>query len=70
MRQVTEAEFNAILQDAKRDNEERASVGLAPLEVTTRSYGNMDGSCGLVEYFFAGTMFGFIQNGIHHSNGL
>lgn len=70
MHQVTEAEFNAILQDAKRENEERASVGLKPFEVETRTYKGLNGFGDLVEYSFAGTMFGFIQGGIHYSNGL
>lgn len=70
MRQITEAEFNAVLQETQRENEERVSVGLAPYEVTTRIYGSLGGSGELIEYFFAGTMFGFIQGGTHYSNGL
>ena len=70
MRQITEAEFNAVLQETQRENEERVSVGLAPFEVTTRIYGSLGGSGELIEYFLAGTMFGFVQGGIHYSNGL
>jgi hypothetical protein len=70
MQQITEDQFNTILASAERENEERASVGLEPMSVTTKSYGAVAGSGELVEYHFAGSMFGFVQNGIHYSNGL
>lgn len=70
MRQITESEFNAVLLNAERENEERASVGLCRYEVTTHAIGGLTGSGELVEYHFAGSMFGFIQDGVHYSNGL
>lgn len=70
MQQVTEAEFNTILASAERENEERISVGLEPLTVTTKNYGSVAGGGELVEYHFGGSMFGFVQNGVHYSNGL
>lgn len=70
MRQITEAEFNAILESAERENDERVAVGLSPQEVTTNTYGCLGDFGELVEYHFGGSMFGFIQGGIHYSNGL
>lgn len=72
MRQVTESQFNSIINDdTRRENEERASVGLAPLEVSVRRYAGVTGSAeGMVEYSFGGSMFAFSQGGAYFSNGL
>jgi len=70
MQQVTEAEFAAILMKAEEENAERLSVGLNRIEVTTKTLGMLSGSGSLIEFTFGNTMFGFIQNGIHYSNGL
>ncbi|MNJ53534.1 hypothetical protein D3C77_489270 [compost metagenome] len=70
MQQVTDTEFAEILQSAERENAERLSVGLDRFEVTTHAYGALGGSGELVEYYFAGSMFGFVQGGVHYSNGL
>jgi|TARA_Y100001951_G_C11294393_1_gene274511 hypothetical protein len=70
MQQITEAEFAAILMKADEENAERESVGLSRIEVTTKTLGALSGSGSLIEYTFGNTMFGFIQNGIHYSNGL
>lgn len=70
MQQITKAEFDAILESADRENAERASVGLEPLQVTTHAYGGLGDSGELVEYHFGSSMFGFVQGGVHYSNGL
>ncbi|MDH0959100.1 hypothetical protein EGJ86_19225 [Pseudomonas sp. o96-267] len=71
MKQISPEEFQAIIVgQAERENAERAEVGLPPLEVTAHSYGSLTSDSGLTEYFFAGMMIGFVQGGIHYSNGL
>ncbi|MEH6688776.1 MAG: hypothetical protein V7693_16120 [Halopseudomonas sabulinigri] len=70
MQQISETEFNAVLKTADKENDERVSVGLEPQAVTTKNYGGMTGAGSLVEYHFAGSMFGFIQDGAYYSNGL
>lgn len=70
MQQVTEAVFNAIVESANTENDIRESVGLPKLEVTTKSYGALASPDTLVEYYFAGSMFGFVQGGMYYTDGL
>lgn len=65
MQQITKQEFETILKSAEAENAERLDVGLQALEVTTKDY---DGS--LIEYYFGGMLFGFIQEDNYYSNGI
>jgi hypothetical protein len=70
MRPVSETEFKAILQSAEIENAMRESVGLPRLEVTTQSYPSASGGADLQMFYFADSLFGFVQEGEHFSCGL
>lgn len=70
MQQITETEFNAIVKQTEAENAERVSMGLEPHVLSTNAYGAVSGSGSLVEYTFANSMFGYVQDGVHYSNGI
>lgn len=69
MQQITKEEFANILESCQAENAERVEMGLEAYEVTTAEYDGLSAGS-LVEYYFANTMFGFIQDGIYYSNGI
>lgn len=65
MNHITQVQFQTILEAADQENVERTEMGLKPMQVTTKDY---EGS--LIEYYFGGMLFGFIQDGNYYSNGV
>lgn len=70
MQQVTEAQFKAVLAATEKENAERAEMGLKPYAIETTEYGAIGHDGSLVEYFWAGTLFGKKLNGIYYTNGI
>lgn len=65
MNRTSKEQFQTILEAADQENAERVEMGLEAMQVTTKDY---EGS--LIEYYFGGMLFGFIQDGNYYSNGV